>query len=129
MKKIGLLDVKRALNDGRFRDSLPPEFHKRYEKEIVKFLSDPGCSCNVPLYRGLLRDCRTQLEAYFPGREAMNEQEEAKKLAENNWTVINCKADELEERLRRLPNGRKQLAIARYEDLVTVVINEIDVVY
>ena len=57
------------------------------------------------------------------------EPEEAKKLAENNWTVINCKADELEERLRRLPNGRKQLAIARYEDLVTVVINEIDVVY
>lgn len=96
---------------------------------MAKFLSNPGCSCNVPLYRGLLKECVAQLEAYFPGREATNEEEEIKKLSENHWSVINCKADELEERLRRLPNGRKQIAVARYENEVTVIVNEIDVLY
>ena len=129
MKKIGLLDVKRALRDGRFRDSLPLEFHKTHEKELIKFLSDPGCACNVPLYRAILREAKTQLGLYYPGQEIMDEEQEIKQLSQNHWSVINCKADELEDRLKKLPRGRKQLAIARYEDEITVIVNELDVVF
>lgn len=127
--KIGLLDVKRALKDARFRESLPPEFQRKYEKDLVKFLSDPGCACNVPLYRAIFREATPQLQVYYPNREILSEAEEIKQLSKNNWTVINCKVDELEDRLRRLPNGRKQIAMSRYENEVTVVINELDILY
>jgi hypothetical protein len=46
-------------------------------------------------------------------------------MAQNTWTVINCNIDELEKRLKALPPGRKQLELARYEDQVTVVVNEL----
>ena len=58
-----------------------------------------------------------------------NIREENKKLAENYWNVINCHIDDLEYNLKKLPPGRKQLDLSRYEDQVTVVINEIDVLY
>lgn len=96
---------------------------------MVKFLSDPGCACNVPLYRAILQEAKSQLEAYYPGREATNEEQEIKQLSQNHWSVINCHIDEVEDKLRKLPNGRKQIAIARFQDQVTLIINEIDVVY
>jgi hypothetical protein len=125
MKPITLLDVKQALRDSRFRDSLPPEFGE----DIIKYVQNPGCACNFPLYKKIFKDAQTQLKAYFPGRELSDIDEETRKLAENHWTVLNCHKDELEEKLRKLPPGRKQLAIARYEDQVTVVINELDIIY
>ena len=81
------------------------------------------------MFRKILRDCRPQLQSYFPGRELYKEEEEAAKLAENHWSVINCGIEELEDRLRNLPPGRKQIAMARYEDQVTIVVNEIDIIY
>ena len=50
-------------------------------------------------------------------------------MADNQWSVINCSIDDLEKQLRKLGPGRKQLDIARYEDQVTVVINELDIVF
>lgn len=125
MKKIGLIDVKKALRDSRFRMSLPKEL----EKDIAQYLNNPGCACNMPLYRKILRDCGEQLRRYFPGQEVTDEKEEIAKLAENHWTVINCHISELEDRLRKLSPGRKQLDIARYDDQVTVVVNDLEVVY
>jgi hypothetical protein len=29
----------------------------------------------------------------------------------------------------KLPSGRKQIAVARYENMVTVVVNELDIIY
>lgn len=95
----------------------------------MKFLSDPGCGCNVPLYRALLKECGSQLLSYYPGQEILPEEEEIRQLSENHWSVINCHKDELEDKLRKLPKGRKQIAVARYEDQITVVINELDVLY
>jgi len=126
MKKIGLLDVKNALKDPRFRETLP----ENLTPELVKYLNNPGCgSCGIKLFRKILRDCRKQLGDYFPGRELYKEEEEMEKLAENHWSVINCRIDELEDKLRDLPPGRKQIAMARYEDQVTIVVNEIDIIY
>lgn len=129
MTKIGLLDVKKALKDSRFRESLTPEFKRTYEKELIKFLGDSGCACNVPLYRAILRECRPKLQEYYPGKDILDEEEEIKKLSQNNFSVINCTIHELEDRLRKLVRGRKQIAIARYEEYVTVIINDLDVIF
>lgn len=125
MKKISLMDVKLALKDGRFRDALP--LHLR--EDVAKYLTNPGCSCNTPLYKKILKECVPQLKEYFPGGEVTDEVEEIGKLAQNNWSVINCHVDELQKHLQKLAPGRKQLAITRFEDQVTCVINELDYLY
>lgn len=124
-KKINLMEVKAALKDSRFRLSLPKEL----EKEANEFLNNPGCPCHVPLYRKILKDCKEQLQKYYPNAEIADLAEEVKKLADNQWTVINCNINDLEKQLRKLGPGRKQLDIARFEDQVTVVINELDMIF
>lgn len=124
-RSVGLMDVKQALRDARFRESLPPTF----QEDMQKYLNNPGCACNVPIYKRIMTEARSQLQAYFPNRNIANLDEEAKKLAQNSWRVINCHKDELEKQLQKLPPGRKQLAITRYEDQVTVVVNELDVLF
>jgi hypothetical protein len=124
-KQITMMDVKQALRDKRFRDSLGEQF----QSEIQKYMQNPGCSCNMPLYKKIITDAKEKLQAYYPNRTVSNLDEEVLKLAKNNFSVINCKSDELESKLRSLPMGRKQIAITRYEDDVTVVINELDVVF
>jgi hypothetical protein len=126
MNKVNLLEIKQALlNDGRFRESLPS-----LKDEINKFIQNPGCpSCSLPLVRKIVNQYPEVLKEYFAGREIVNEAEEIKKIAENHWLVINCHVDKLEERLRSLPPGRKQIAVARFEDQVTVVVNELDQIW
>lgn len=125
MRKLGLSEVKQALHDSRFRDALPLEL----KEDVAKFLTNPGCACNVPLYRKIITTYKEKLLAYFPNSEVTDEAETIKKLAENHWSVINCRIGELEEKLRKLPPGRKQIAIARWEDQVTVIVDELDIVY
>jgi len=124
-KKITINDVKKALKDERFRSTLPKEM----ESEVVSFLDNPGCACNLPLYRKVMRDCQEQLSRYFPGSKIPETDDDIVKLAENHWTVINCRIDELEKHLNRLGPGRKQLDVARYQDQVTVVVNDLDVIF
>src|SRR3990167_6929343 len=106
VKKITLLDVKQALRDARFRSVLPIELNE----DIQKYLQNPGCACNMPIYRKVLKLACKQLKEYFPDRELVDPDEEIKALAENHWSVINCHKDELEGKLRKLPSGRKQIA-------------------
>jgi len=124
-KSIRLMEVKQALRDSRFRDSLP----EHMKPQVEEFIKNPGCPCNVPLYREILKNCKKQLQDYFPGLELSDVEEEIKQIAENHWTVISCNIRELENKLRKLPPGRKQLAVARYEDQITVVVNELDIIY
>jgi hypothetical protein len=124
-RPIGLMDVKQALRDSRFHESLPIGFRE----DLQKYLNNPGCACNIPLYKKIMTDARKQLQEYFPNRIITNLDEEVKKLAENHWRVINCKAEDLEKELMKLPSGRKQIAVARYENMVTVVVNELDIIY
>jgi hypothetical protein len=124
-RKIGITDVKNALKDSRFRLTLPKEM----EGEVDGFLNNPGCACNLPLYRKVMKDCGDQLRKYFPGTEVPEHDEDLKHLAENHWRVINCHVDELERKLASLGPGRKQIDVARYEDQVTVVVNELDVLF
>ena len=125
VKKITLLDVKQALRDGRFRKNLPPEL----DDLVKKYNQNRACPCNTKLYAKILKDCKEQLVKYFPNRELPDIDKEISKLAENHWTVISCHINDLEKKLRKLPPGRKQLDVARWEEQVTVVINELDILY
>lgn len=124
-RPIGLMEVKQALRDARFRSSLPESF----KDDIQKYLNNPGCACNVPIYQKVMREAKKELQAYFPNRSVADLDEEVKKLAQNHWSVINCHVSELEAKLRKLSPGRKQVTVARFEDQVTVVVNELDVIY
>lgn len=119
------MEVKQALRDRRFRDSLPNEF----QEEVQKYLQNPGCACNVPLYKKIMTDAKEQLQSYYPNRSILSLDEDAAKLADNHWSVINCHIDELEAKLKKLPSGRKQITVARFEDQVTIVVNELDLLY
>lgn len=112
--------MKQALKDGRFRDQIPLEMRD----DVAKYLQNPGCPCNVPLYRKLLKHCSKQLKEYYPDGE-ISETEEPN-LIENHFSVINCHINELAAKLQALPLGRKHVAVARFEDQVTCVINELD---
>ena len=126
MKKITPLDVKHALKDERFRDKLPESLKSGADK----FMKDPGCACHHKFIKQVLKEAKEQLLEYYPvASEITDPDKELEKLAKNNWRVINCHIDELESKLQALPYGRKQLDIARWQDQVTIVINELEIIY
>lgn len=121
--QIRFHDVKAALHDARFRDTLPPALIP----DVQKFLRNPGCACNAPIYRKVLQHCPDQLKLYFPSKAYVPPDEEEPDPQRNRWSVINCHVDELDARIKLLHKiGRKQIAIARHEDQVTVLINDLD---
>lgn len=111
--------------DQKFRQALPPIL----KEDIQKYEQNPGCLCNLSVYRNVLKYGVEQLKEYFPGQPIVDPDKELAKMAENNFSVINCKAADLEDLLKKLPPGRKQIAIARYQDEITIVVNELDVVF
>lgn len=109
---LSLLDIKQAIFDERFQILFP-----ELKEEIKKVLFDPGCSCNKQIYYKFFQ-YPERLEKFFPNRTIEKAQEE-----ETLWQVINCSIHELESKLRNLPKGRKQIAVARYQEQVTVIVN------
>ena len=124
-EKIKLIQIKQALNDARFRTTLPQEI----TKDVTGYLNNPSCTCNINLYRRLVKDYKKQLQDYYPSLDIQDDQEDVEQLAKNKWQVINCDIKDLETELRKLGPGRKQLEMARYQDQVTVVINDLDLIY
>ncbi len=122
-RKLGILDVKQAIFDERFQKLFP-----ELKEDIDKVIKDPTCACNRSIYLKFF-EYKDRLENFFPNRLVESLEEEKEKLAENHWSVINCHIGELESRLRKLPPGRKQLAVARYQDQVTVIVNHLDILY
>lgn len=127
-KKVTIHDIKQALLDERFRASLPDSL----TEDVVKFLKNPSCGCNHPIYLKVMQKAGKEIAAYFPNKEEPQPEEmqkEITRLAKNDWQVINCHINELAEKLRELGPGRKQLDIARYQDQVTVVVNHLEGIY
>ena len=122
---VSLADINLALKDEAFRRTLPEIF----KEDIKKYLNNPGCGCNVQFYKKLLKEAKEELKKYYPDKEIVEEEEQIKKLAQNNFSVINCGINELENILQKLGPGRMQIAIARYQDEVTVIINNLDLIY
>jgi hypothetical protein len=127
-RRVTIHDIKQALLDERFRATLP----EGLGEDVQKFLKNPGCACNHPIYLNVIRKAPKQIAAYFPSKEQLVAEEVEKdlnKLAKNDWQVINCHVNELANELRKLGNGRKQLDIARYQDQVTVVVNHLEGIF
>jgi len=122
-RKLGILDVKQAIFNEKFQKLFP-----ELKEDIAKVIKDPGCVCNRDVYLKFF-NYKDRLEKFFPNREIESLDEQKNKLAENHWQVINCSITELETKLRKLPPGRKQISMARFEDKVTVIINNMDVIY
>lgn len=125
MKRVRIQEVKQALQDPEFRKKLPPEL----KSDVQKYEQNPGCPCNLPIYMNVLKKAAKQLSEYYPDREIETPDEELSRLAENHFMVFSCHINELESKLRSLAPGRKQLAVARWEDQITVIVNELDVVF
>jgi hypothetical protein len=77
------------------------------------------------VYRNTLKHAQKELQAYYPGRQIIDYDTEVK-LTENNWTVFSCHINDLEKNLKSLSPGQKQLALTRWQDQVTVVVNNLD---
>ena len=122
---ISLLDIKTAMTDETFRSKLPESLNP----EVQKFINNPSCSCNVPLYKKIIKEAKDQVLEYFPGKTVMSQEEEAEQLAKNNWRVVSCSIGDLEKEMKKLPAGRKQISMSRFEDQVTVIINELDHIF
>jgi hypothetical protein len=124
-KRVTVHDIKQALLDERFRTTLPVEL----TEDVQKFLKNPNCGCHNPIFLKVMRLAGPQVASYFPTKEAdADEMEKDIRMARNRWQVINCSVTELEERLKKMGNGRKQIEIARWQDQVTVVINHLETV-
>lgn len=123
--RISLIEIKQACLDARFREKLPASF----QEDITKFLNNPSCPCNHPFYKKVASEFPELLKEYYPNKEVVNLEQEIKEISKNDWQVINCHVSELQQQLRKLSPGRKQLDIARWQDQVTVVINNLDVVF
>lgn len=124
-KKVNIHDIKQALLDERFRSMLPEEL----TEDVQKFLKNPGCACNHPIYMSVMRKASKEISEYFPTKEAATPEEIEKnveKFVKNEWQVINCHINELAAELRKLGGGRKQLDIARWQDQATVVVNHLE---
>jgi hypothetical protein len=122
-KRVTVHDIKQALLDERFRTTLPQELND----DIQKFLKNPGCACNHPIFLKVMKQAGTQVAAYFPTKEADAEAVEKDiRSAANRWQVINCSVEELQKKLQALGPGRKQLEIARWQDQVTVIVNHLE---
>ena len=119
------MDIKAAMKDEVFRNKLPESLNP----EVQKFVNNPNCSCNVGVYKKIIKEARDHVQAYFPDKAIMTAEEEAEQLAKNNWRVINCSIGELEAEMKKLPAGRKQVAMSRFEDQVTVIVNELDHIF
>lgn len=118
MNNITLADIKLALKDSRFRGSLPVHF----KDDLLKWEKNPGCGCNIPFYKKIILEAKDQLKNYYPDKSI--EYNDIKII--NNFNVINCSIFDLEKNLKKLSTGRKQIAVARYEDQVTVIVNDLD---
>jgi len=124
--KINKTDIKNALKSTAFTDKLPNELRT----ELESFLSNPECNCHNKFISKIAKNFKKELLEYYPDRkEIFDEEQEKKELMNNRWKVINCHISELEGHLRALGGGRKQIEVARFNDQVTVVINELDILY
>lgn len=124
-RRLSRLDIKHAiLTDGRFRELFP-----EIKEDIAKVINNPSCACNIPIYDQFFK-FKDRLAKYFSNKEIQSPQEEVQELNQNHWNVINCKVEELENVLNQMHKiGRVQIAIARYEDQVTIVVNDPGIIF
>lgn len=119
MTEIKIASIKKALRSHGFRNNYP-----ELKEDIDAYIKNPDCKCNIPLYNAILSDL-PRLKKWF-GEEAVVVEpplsEEPDQI--NQWQVFNCHIDDLESFMQGLSHGPKQIAIARFEDQITIIVND-----
>lgn len=118
-------DIQRSiLGNSKFRELFP-----ELKQEMDQVIGNPNCPCNVPIYNQFFK-YKDRLIGHFVGKQVPDIKKEVEDLSHNQWQVINCGINELEGILNKAHKlGRKQIAIARYDDKLTVVVNDLGVVF
>jgi len=101
--QVSLADIKLALKDETFRNSLPESL----QPDVQKFLQNPNCSCNMKIYQRVLQEAEQQVVNYFPDKKYLSPQQVMETAMQNTWTVLNCNINELEENLKKVKTRQK----------------------
>jgi len=112
------MDVKQAIWNKDFRDLFP-----EFKESLDRYLKDPGCACNLQVVLSLM-SYKDRMKQYFPDKEIVTPDEEP--APPNNWSVINCPVDQLQDKMRKVSPGKRMVAAARWRDRVTIILNDID---
>jgi hypothetical protein len=119
MSILSYVDVKQAIWDERFRELFP-----ELKKEMESFMKNPSCACNMKLLKSII-SYKDRVQKYFPTKTIVDVAPPPSK----KWKVINCTIDNLEQELKKLPalppGMHRQIAPARWEDQVTVIVYEV----
>lgn len=110
MNNFTLHDLKSALFDEKFQHLFP-----EFKEQIKLFLKDSNCSCNIGLLKQLLK-YKERIKQYFPNKQI---------IQKDSWKVINCNIYDLDQKLKELPKGKKMMAISRFREEITIVLNDI----
>ena len=136
-EQITIADIKSALNDAAFRETLPPELNE----DVAKYMQNPGCGCNVKVFQKMLTVANQQFAAYFPAKNVVKALEHYAQQAatqpqqppkpitvpapmmRTRHVVFNCHVDELQVKLDQLSSmeNRTNVTISRSGDMVTAV--------
>jgi hypothetical protein len=65
---------------------------------------------------------------YLPTK-AVKDQVTDSREAKMNWRVVNTNKDDLIHELRKLPPGRKILTLTRWQDKITLIVNDLTVLF
>lgn len=126
MKPVGMMDIRQALRDERFRGQFP-----ELAGPMAKYAANTGCgTCAVSLVREILAKFPERVREYFPGREVMTAEAATAAPAvaprRGEWAVYDGPCAGLEAWLRkRPPHAPSQVAVARWEDQCTAAVFEV----
>lgn len=113
----------------QFRDLFPDMAEK-----FSEYFKNPSCPCNYGLVQHVVSD-GTALERWFKRPVMLDDNLRAmsEKLmmrhgpgGQREFWVLNTTTDKLQSELDSLPPGPKTFAIARWQDQVTVVIQDLE---
>lgn len=111
------------------RDAVKAKFQSMFAQHRVlfeRFLDKPGCGgCRTRLVMALTRD-QEALKAYYGEHAVFDfdvpEQSPSSMDKAGAFVVINCPVEDLANQLNKLPSANYQIAVARDDAEVTVVV-------
>jgi hypothetical protein len=91
MNPVTVNDIKTAMRDPSFIATLPPSL----TPEVQKFMSNPGCGCNMSVYQKILKEAPAQIQAYFPTKSVAEGAAEVDRIMANQPQIQNMQQQQL----------------------------------
>ena len=113
MNNLTISDIRQAIWDKRFQELFP-----EYQERIQQFIKDPGCACHTPFLHTFFQH-KDRLKKYFPTKNIVLPE------IRNDWSVLNCHIEEADKNLKSYPKTKRMIAAARWQNQLTVILNDI----